>query len=337
MKTKEINKRDACNSVEVSLQQTDICVDEFYLSELSEGLEIEILDPDAPDALGVGGGEYVPRLCVPAKDNKFYITKSFGGVNECILGSPQYCKGSAIANCVGYAWGRAYENLEKRPSLSRGNAEDWWAYNDGYKRGSVPKLGAIACWRKGKTRYGADGAGHVAVVEVVEDGYFKVGQSGYGSKNPMWLTTYKNGQESHGAYVFQGFIYIDEWNDPQKEILDVDGSWGTSTTKYTQRMLGTVEDGIISGQRTINKRYLPNCQISSWHFSIAGKGSQMVKALQKLVGTSQDGHCGKQTVIAIQRFLKARGYYDGILDGCMGTATVRGWQKYINAYFKCSD
>lgn len=193
--------------------QTNPVVDEFLLSEQEAGLEIEIPDVEDPDSLGVGGGEYVPRLTVPAKDNKYYITKSYGGLNECILGSPQYSKGSALNNCVGYAWGRAYELLGSRPKLSRANAEDWWGYNDGYKRGQVPKLGAIACWRKGKAGYGADGAGHVAVCEVIEGGNWKAGQSGYGASTTFWLTTYKTGSESHGAYVFQGFIYIDDWEE----------------------------------------------------------------------------------------------------------------------------
>ena len=67
---------------------------------------------------------------------------------------------------------------------------------------------------------------------------------------------------------------------------------------------------------------------------IGAKGSQMIRALQKLVGASQDGKCGPNTVKAIQKYLKARGYYDGAIDGSMGPGTVRGWQRYINAYFK---
>ena len=337
MKIRRQSHEQAAEEV-VELLQTVVIDDEFYQSEVDAGLEIEIPDPNAPDSLGVGGGEYVPRLSVPAKDNPYYITKGYGSLNECILGSPQYSKGSALSNCVGYAWGRAYELLDSRPRLSRANAEDWWAYNDGYKRGQVPKLGAIACWRKGKAGYSADGAGHVAVCEVIEGGNWKAGQSGYGSSNPYWLTTYQIGSESHGAYTFQGFIYIDEWENPKKEVLDVDGSWGTATTRYTQIMLGTVADGIVSSQPSANKKYLPNCHTSSWKFVLLrSKGSQMVRTLQNLVGANVDGKCGKQTVTAIQKYLKARGYYDGALDGSMGPATVRGWQRYVNAYFKQSD
>ena len=317
------------------LMQSIPAEDEFYQSELEAGLKIEIPGVEKIDEGGIGGGEYVPRFSCPASGNVYYTKAGYGGVNECILGKPQAWEGSCLANCVGYAWGRAYELLGSRPKLSRGNAEDWWAYNDGYKRGQIPKLGAIACWRKGKAGYSADGAGHVAVVEEINGDTFKVSQSGYGSSNPFWLTTYQAGNESHGAYTFQGYIYIDEWENPHPDVVDVDGSWGTATTRWTQQMLGTVCDGIVSGQPTVNKKYLPNCHTSSWKFVLIGaKGSQMIRALQKLVGASQDGKCGPNTVKAIQKYLKARGYYDGAIDGSMGPGTVRGWQRYINAYFK---
>ena len=53
--------------------------------------------------------------------------------------------------------------------------------NDGYKRGSTPKLGAIACWSLGVVGIGNDGAGHVAVVEQINsDGSIIVSESNYG-------------------------------------------------------------------------------------------------------------------------------------------------------------
>lgn len=150
--------------------------------------------------------KYNARLSNPSTSNKHYIHTSKGGYNECILITGNSC----LPNCVGYAWGRAYEILGSRPKLSRANAEDWWGYNDGYKRGSTPKLGAIICWRRGKVGNGNDGAGHVAVVEKINsDGSILVSESSYGGARFNTRTLKKSNNYYLGSsYTFQGFIYL---------------------------------------------------------------------------------------------------------------------------------
>ena len=113
--------------------------------------------------------------------------------------------------------------------------------------------------------------------------------------------------------------------------LTVDGNWGKDTTKKSQKILGTVQDGEVSGQLNSCKKYLPNAQATSWKFGSTGKGSAMVKSLQKLVGATVDGFMGKLTVIALQKFLKAKGFYKGSIDGFMGALTVKAWQQYVNS------
>ena len=96
--------------------------------------------------------------------------------------------------------------------------------------------------------------------------------------------------------------------------------------------MGTTIDGIVSNQPVSNKKYLPNAYSGSWEFTDNCKGgSTLIKAIQKLVGAKQDGWCGKATVKAIQKFLKAKKFYGGKIDGSMGPATVKAWQKYINS------
>lgn len=113
-----------------------------------------------------------------------------------------------MPNCVGYAWGRAYEILGKAPKLSRANAETWYAYKDGYPRGKSPKLGAIVVWAKGKVGNSKDGAGHVAVVEQIHsNGSFTVSQSGYTGKKRFWTSTIPKSGYLKG-YAFLGFIYL---------------------------------------------------------------------------------------------------------------------------------
>ena len=149
---------------------------------------------------------FTPRLTAPSTTSKYWKHTSAGGVNSCIL----IANGSTIPNCVGYAWGRAYELLKKAPKLSRANAENWYGYADGYTRGQTPKLGAIICWRKGKVGVANDGAGHVGVVEQINaDGSITISQSAYGGTR-FYLTKMKK-PYNFGKYVFQGFIYIGDF------------------------------------------------------------------------------------------------------------------------------
>lgn len=113
--------------------------------------------------------------------------------------------------------------------------------------------------------------------------------------------------------------------------LTVDGEWGQATTKKTQKVLGTVQDGIVSGQLKSCKKYLSACSTKSWVFASKSKdGSTMVKAIQKLVGVTRDGIVGKKTVKAMQEFLNKKGF-PYTADGYMGAATVKAWQRYINS------
>lgn len=121
----------------------------------------------------------------------------------------------------------------------------------------------------------------------------------------------------------------------KKGVLVVDGEWGTSTTKYLQRLLGTTQDGIISNQLNKCKKYLPAAHTGSWKFGPIGYGgSAMVKKMQKTIGVKADGYVGETTVKALQDFLKRKGYNPGAIDGVMGTKTVKALQMYINDQFR---
>lgn len=168
---------------------------------------------------------YAPRLVAPLSSEKYWIHESAGGYNKCIKVNGNSC----LPNCVGYAWGRWYELLGAEPKLSRANAEDWWAYNDGYARGSEPRVGAVICWRKGAVRNSADGAGHVAIVEkVLSNGDIVISQSGYikptttkFNANFKKLTLKKsNNYYFASGYTLQGFIYLPiTYNESDKPQL----------------------------------------------------------------------------------------------------------------------
>jgi hypothetical protein len=122
--------------------------------------------------------------------------------------------------------------------------------------------------------------------------------------------------------------------------LKDDGEWGKLTTRATQKVFGTVIDGIVSNQPMTCKKYVPNAMLSSWEFekskSDYKNGSSVIKAIQTFLKDlgyytgAIDGWCGKNTVKAIQKFLKAEGYYTGLTNGGMGKKTVTAWQNYIN-------
>lgn len=172
------------------------------------------------------------------------------------------------------------------------------------------------------------------VIECTSNRY--IGKGVY----PSWVDAngtrraYKGGPAS-GAWGWHGLLPWLDYASPHTDVLAVDGSWGMATTRYTQKFLGTTVDGIVSNQPRSNKKYLAGASTSSWEFKLTGYkgGSQMVKALQRLIGADPDGYFGRQSVIALQKFLQNRGFYSGAIDGSMGPETVRAWQRFINSQF----
>lgn len=177
--------------------------------------------------------EYKARLTCPSKDNKYYNSNSNPFVSA---GYGMFQNGG---NCTCYAWGRAYELLNKKPKLYTGNARTWYGHTeDGYERGQTPKLGAVACWDSTVGK-----GGHVAVVEeIAEDGTVTFSNSGW--KSCLFYITKMKNFDLGSRYKFQGFIYnpnnYDEKPTPQpkptksideiaKEVID--GKWGNGTER----------------------------------------------------------------------------------------------------------
>lgn len=114
------------------------------------------------------------------------------------------------------------------------------------------------------------------------------------------------------------------WNDK----IVVDGWWGPATTKAAQKKMGTYADGIISNQNKDMQKFMPNCQTQTWKFVSPSKlttGSDLIRALQKMMGIPADGFCGMQTIKTLQKFLNVEA------DGYIGGKTVVAFQKWVNA------
>ena len=148
---------------------------------------------------------YVPRILGPDKDDRNYISiNKQNGANKCVAIDNK--SGSVLPNCVGYAFGRFMEVLGSTPTLSTGNANDWYKYPDTYQRGKEPKVGAIACW------VNENGPGHLAVVEkIYKEGSNKDKILFSTSIYPSTRFTLQLGSPPSyldwKGYIFKGFIY----------------------------------------------------------------------------------------------------------------------------------
>lgn len=127
---------------------------------------------------------FIPSIHRPALGNKFYITKQNGGFSPCIHIARGFPEQDVLPNCVGYATGRFNEigNAEKMPYLGNTNAENFaiLANSQGLEIVDRPTIGGCIVWARGVVGNGADGAGHVCIVEQVNpDGSILTTESEY--------------------------------------------------------------------------------------------------------------------------------------------------------------
>lgn len=261
---------------------------EFLDALKTEG--VDILDhEDMPEGIGAG---FTPRLSAPKGSDKNWIHISKGGYNHCILISGKSC----IPNCVGYAWGRWHELLGKGHNLSRNNAEDWWGKYDGYERGHEPRLGAIACWRKGKVGYGADGAGHVAVVEKIEGKTITLSNSAYGGTRFYLTKMNKNSMNLGNLYIFQGYIYLPDTNAEKPKGKKYTGQFPTATLKK-----GSKGENVKKLQKFLNWFGNYKLDVDGGFGPLTEKA---VRKFQKAVGIEDDGIVGPVTRNAMKNAVK---------------------------------
>lgn len=197
---------------------------------------------------------FIQRLTAPNITDKEFIRHEKMGLSHALEINKQ--TGFVLPNCVGYAWGRWVELLGKKPLLSTGNAENWWTkFSDGYERGQTPKLGAVACWRKGLVANSLDGAGHVAIVEdILEDGTIVTSNSAY-LGSVFYMRSIKPPYSLGGTYAFQGFIYpdVEFIKEKPKALLSIEevayevlsGKWGNGVDRKHKLTLAGYDSKIV--------------------------------------------------------------------------------------------
>ena len=265
-------------------------------------------------------------------NNKYYITTSQGGYNKAIQGKPTKAGANVLANCVGYANGRFAEIIGKDCIEYQliCNAENFIEKAKGYglQISSTPTLGGIMVW-EGKGSL----AGHVAIVERIDsNNQIFTSESAYNGSAFYNKTRYNcNGNWDMGSnYSFRGCI-VNPSNPsptptPTHKIAE-DGIWGVDTTKKAQEVFGTPIDGIVSNQYKYYASKNPGLLSSTFDWKTNPKGgSNLIYAIQKLVGTSADGFIGTGTIKAMQR------YFGTPIDGKVSypSMMVKAFQHYLN-------
>lgn len=90
-------------------------------------------------------------------------------------------------------------------------------------------------------------------------------------------------------------------------LLEVDGKWGRATTERLQQIFGTTVDGEISNQWATYKEKNPGLTSGwEWEDKPNGKGSQLIKAMQKwarMADKACDGEIGPNTIKEFQKKL----------------------------------
>lgn len=107
---------------------------------------------------------------------------------------------------------------------------------------------------------------------------------------------------------------------PRVPQIAVDGIIGAATVRRWQTVMGTTVDGVVSNQLTVS--YRP-ALFAVNHNEPYGQ-SQLVRAVQSVVGVTVDGLLGPETIKAIQRRLGVA------VDGVLGRETAKALQRRLN-------
>lgn len=203
---------------------------------------------------------YSPRISSPKLSDPLYKNMNYaGGQNPCSAVNRK--TGSVLPNCVGYCYGRFMEVMNgSRPSLSTGNANNWYSHVDSYQRGQSPKVGAVACW------VNENGPGHLAVVEkIYTEGTNKGSVLFSTSIYPDQRFVLQLGKAPNyldwKGYIFKGFIY-----NPSS-VSDTSVGGDLYNTKNDENDAVLREIGYFSGMQPTTHR--TNIRVSCINYTTA--------------------------------------------------------------------
>lgn len=237
------------------------------------------------------------------------MQSQFGTTIDGIISRQPFCNQKYLPNCPTISW--QFTNYNDGGSLviqalqrKVGADVDGWC-----GQGTVKSLQTWLRTICGYSEVATDGSMGPATVKAVQ----KALNAGFFNSKP-------NGSGNSGGSTA-----------PAQPTLNLGDErfWGPAFTRAMQSQLGTTVDGIVSGQPSVNKPYLPNVETSSWQFTSGQAiGSNMIAKLQTKIGTTSDRFCGPNTVKALQQWLNARGANISV-DGSMGPATCQAVAKAL--------
>lgn len=165
-KTVKIEKEELSENIEIQTSFNNDTIDDLN----DESVILEHIDEDEIEGIG-SADTFCARTGRPT-GGIFYNNGNNNGASWCVNGNPTDSRCNVLSNCVGYACGRFNEIIGsmKYKTLCC-NAENFIerAKDAGLQISNVPTLGGIMVWQKGATLNGYDGAGHVEVVERIDN------------------------------------------------------------------------------------------------------------------------------------------------------------------------
>lgn len=184
-------------------------------------------------------------------------------------GNPFYAAGYGMPNCTAYAYGRYAEARNAWASLPTWDAKDWYDDATSFSRGSVPALGAVACWGQN----GSGAVGHVAIVETIYSGNdILISESHSTTGLPFFDTQTLHASSGYmdsiymgSSFYFQGFIYND-WSPGGGGGTPLPpSSWHAKTTGgYDRTDTEAIENALCAYKYLLTKGWTLNAFCGMW-------------------------------------------------------------------------
>lgn len=266
------------------------------------------------------------------------FTENPGSNNYTKFARDLYAAGYYNGNKNGYAWCDVYVDwcfyllcrrdriVAEALSCQTGKYGASCRYSAEYYRkqgrfGSKPRVGA-------QIFFGKKGAEtHTGIVTRFTSSRVYTNE---GNTSPQTGVVANGGSVCNKSYPI-GYSKIVGYGYPYYDAeVAVDGKWGKETTKALQRHFGTTVDGIVSNQHEQYRYPNPGLRTGwDWDKNPNGRGSDLIRAMQKWAGMSDsdcDGEIGPKTIRAFQKKLGTT------VDGKVSKPSemVKALQRWIN-------
>lgn len=245
-----------------------------------------------------------------------------------------YCKQYAAPNCDGTYWSGIPTMMKHYGLTDVKECATMPALWKELEKGSRVAVYLMGSRKGGSKKVVWTSGGHIvcSVGYKVENGLHKVYMKDSYSNSSLrngWIS-YEENMAGDVLKVWVGKLSGTPTPPPKPGQLVVDGIGGEKTIITAQKVFGTHQSGIISGQVEVQHQFYPS--VTAVDFD-KGSGSPLVKAIQKWCGAEQDGIWGKGTSACMQKKLRDLGFFENpkeTIDGYFGVKSMKAFQKFLN-------